>query len=589
MMAPDLTSLIIIILASVLVGAIFAARLNFMSIFGYIIAGIVIGPSGFSLLSGSDSDAQTISVFSEFGLVLLLFIIGLQFGGLRFTRDNKYQLAICAATLFVTACLLSSLMVFYGLPLALAVILGLALAVPSPGIIFVSQREMGLQHTEAESSQNAFVIVGLIFTFISSLLVLFFNVGLSISETVRSIIFFPGWFLLTYFIGWTYGRYSYNLVVKGLPSEVSAIATLVLVLSVSFSASLIGLPAILTAPVLGLAIARSKVRYKVEADLAPYMQMLIGIFFLSVGTLIDIYSLIFERNYFIILLALLTILVTKILVALFAAKFLVDDSRLHSRFACSLASPSETTFAVLSLIMASGITAAGSIASDVSIQLSTIIAVALIFVASSGVKLEGPAKPRVFISYSRLDADIADVLVNKLQSLGFELYFDKRDLLFGQKWQDELEGFIRGADVIVWLVSEPSVKSDWCKWELEQSRKFRKRIVPVMVKATDIESLPDELGKIQLFPRSGVLDLDERKQIFELVDVLTFDAEWGKQYTLLISRARAWEEAGRNSDFLLKGRELSDAEKWYTKRRTDIETPIDVVRDFLNASMLATK
>jgi TIR domain len=75
-------------------------------------------------------------------------------------------------------------------------------------------------------------------------------------------------------------------------------------------------------------------------------------------------------------------------------------------------------------------------------------------------------KLKLFISYSRRDMAAADATVLALEGQGFEVTIDRRDLPYGEEWQQELADFIRASDTVVWLVSPDSVKSRWCNWEL---------------------------------------------------------------------------------------------------------------------------
>ncbi len=75
---------------------------------------------------------------------------------------------------------------------------------------------------------------------------------------------------------------------------------------------------------------------------------------------------------------------------------------------------------------------------------------------------DGARPLRLFISYSRSDMAVADALVNVLESEGFEVLIDRRDLTFAVEWQRVLQGFIVQAHAGVWLVSERSVSSRWC-------------------------------------------------------------------------------------------------------------------------------
>jgi hypothetical protein len=75
-------------------------------------------------------------------------------------------------------------------------------------------------------------------------------------------------------------------------------------------------------------------------------------------------------------------------------------------------------------------------------------------------------KLRVFVSYSRRDMAAADRLVEVLETNGFAVNIDRRDLPYGEKWQNVLFEFIRDCDTVVFLVSEHSVTSQWVTWEL---------------------------------------------------------------------------------------------------------------------------
>lgn len=95
-----------------------------------------------------------------------------------------------------------------------------------------------------------------------------------------------------------------------------------------------------------------------------------------------------------------------------------------------------------------------------------------------------PAMPnalKLFICYSRRDTATADALVKDLESAGFEVTIDRRDLPYGEKWQAEISDFIRLSDTVVWLISPSSISSDWCNWELGEVQRRRKRLIPIKI------------------------------------------------------------------------------------------------------------
>src|SRR5262245_58762428 len=109
-----------------------------------------------------------------------------------------------------------------------------------------------------------------------------------------------------------------------------------------------------------------------------------------------------------------------------------------------------------------------------------------------------PGALRVFVSYSRHDASQADAIVEALESCGFEMTIDRRDLPFGEQWQFELAEFIRLSDTVIWLISDASIQSKWVNWELDEVAKRNKRLIPVMIAQTTRDALPRQLGEIHI-------------------------------------------------------------------------------------------
>ncbi|HET8775154.1 MAG TPA: TIR domain-containing protein [Thermoanaerobaculia bacterium] len=167
---------------------------------------------------------------------------------------------------------------------------------------------------------------------------------------------------------------------------------------------------------------------------------------------------------------------------------------------------------------------------------------------------------KVFLSYSRRDAAVAERLVSRLEERGMEVLIDRRDLPYGEEWQAELADFIRLSDTVVWLVSPDSVASKWVNWELGEVGRLSKRMVPVRIREIDPEALPESLGKIHLLPAEGAFDFD--RHLATLVDTLNTNRAWVKESTRLADRARQWIAKDRDEGLLLVGRALTDAETW---------------------------
>ena len=193
---------------------------------------------------------------------------------------------------------------------------------------------------------------------------------------------------------------------------------------------------------------------------------------------------------------------------------------------------------------------------------------------------------RVFVSYSRRDLDVADRLVSALEGQGFSVTIDRRDLPYGEEWLKELADFIAGADTVVALVSPSFIHSKACNWELAEVRARSKRLVPVVIESVGADDLPETIGKIQLLPATGVFSF--QAHLNDLANTLDTDWRWVKEHTRLTDRARQWIVSNRNSSLLLRGRALSDAERWKDRQPKAAPPPGDEILELMLASHRAS-
>jgi TIR domain-containing protein len=107
-------------------------------------------------------------------------------------------------------------------------------------------------------------------------------------------------------------------------------------------------------------------------------------------------------------------------------------------------------------------------------------------------------KLKVFISYSRRDSsEFADELVNGLELAGFAPFLDRHDIAPGEKWEERLGGLIAQSDTVVFVVSPEAVKSERCAWEVEQTLRRSKRLLPVVFKPVVEADIPESLRERQ--------------------------------------------------------------------------------------------
>jgi tetratricopeptide (TPR) repeat protein len=196
-----------------------------------------------------------------------------------------------------------------------------------------------------------------------------------------------------------------------------------------------------------------------------------------------------------------------------------------------------------------------------------------------------PSKARVFISYSRKDLPFAQMLVEALGTRGFDAFLDKTDIAPGEPWKERLAGLIAAADTLVFAVSPDSITSNVCAWELEETTRLGKRLIPVVTRSISDADAPPVLGRLNwifLTERD-----DKQAALAALETALHTDLPWVREHTRLGELARRWDEQGRRKSTTLRGADLDAAERWLDRRPADANAPTDLHQDFIRASRRA--
>jgi glutathione-regulated potassium-efflux system protein KefB len=284
----------VLITGSVLLGgALFAVllfrRLGLGAVLGYLVAGILIGPDGFGFVGG---DAKTILSFAEIGIILLLFLVGLELSPSRLwlmRRDimlfGPIQVALCGLAMFA--------IILNILPFSwqAALVLGLPLGLSSTAQVLPLLQSRGRLKTDY--GQKSFAI--LLFQDISIVPLLTIVAALSRAPQPEGTA--SGWLLALYallaIVGLVLaGRYLLSPLLK-LVGKVSERELFIVtgLFAVCASAALmqsIGVSAALGAFVAGVMLAESPYRHELEADIDPFRSILLGLFFLAVGMMLDL-------------------------------------------------------------------------------------------------------------------------------------------------------------------------------------------------------------------------------------------------------------------------------------------------------------
>ena len=188
---------------------------------------------------------------------------------------------------------------------------------------------------------------------------------------------------------------------------------------------------------------------------------------------------------------------------------------------------------------------------------------------------------RIFISYSRSDADTAFRIHDRLIELGHEVQIDKSGILPMEDIRERLSAMIQSSDAVVLLLSQSWLNSRSCQWECKFAHDLNKRFVPIALEDVG-KDLPPEITRIHYLPLYDGLHFDDViEQAQRSFDV---NLEWVREHTRIGELADRWKNA---AGMPLHGRELRVAQNWLkTLPHADAPEPTAAQYDFIKASKI---
>jgi glutathione-regulated potassium-efflux system ancillary protein KefC len=344
----------LIYLAAAVVCVPIAWRLKLSAVLGYLIAGALIGPWGLKLVS----DVESIMHFSEFGVVLMLFVIGLELEPKRLIEMRRSVFGGGALQLVLTGVALMLGAAAAGLDWKASLVVGLALALSSTAIAIGTMTERNLLATP--TGQSGFAV--LLFQDIAAIPLLAIvpllgGTGGTIDAGWPALAKAVGAVAAVIVIGLYVIPILLRLVARTRLREVFTAFALLLVIGISQLMSLVGLSMGLGAFIAGVLLASSEYRHALETDIEPFKGLLLGLFFISVGMAID-FGLLTSRPGTVALL-LTGFLVAKLATLWLAARVIGVSSGVSSRqrwlFAVLLSQGGEFGFVVFASARSVGV------------------------------------------------------------------------------------------------------------------------------------------------------------------------------------------------------------------------------------------
>jgi monovalent cation:proton antiporter-2 (CPA2) family protein len=282
-------------LAAGVISVPIAKRLGLGSVLGYLIAGVLVGPFLLDLV-GRPAEVQK---FAEFGVVILLFLIGLEVRPALLWKMRTAIFGLGLAQLIGTGALIAGASLAFGLDWRVGAAVGLILAMSSTAIVLQSLEEKGIrQGPVGEASFGVLLFQDLAVIPLFALLPLLAPVGvIAPANHAESLLAgFPGWLqalaqLAAVALVVVGGRYLtqplFRFIASARLREIFTASALLLVVAVAALMELVGLSPALGAFLAGVVLAESEFRRELETDIEPFRGLLLGLFFITVGAGLD--------------------------------------------------------------------------------------------------------------------------------------------------------------------------------------------------------------------------------------------------------------------------------------------------------------
>ncbi|PIS10549.1 MAG: glutathione-regulated potassium-efflux system protein KefB [Bdellovibrio sp. CG10_big_fil_rev_8_21_14_0_10_47_8] len=334
----------LIFLLAAVVAVPFAKKIGLGSILGYLIAGAILGPFGAQLFS----NVSGLMHLSEFGVVFLLFVIGLELKPARLWVMRKSVFGIGGTQVLLGTLVLSAASFALGLDLKLSLIVGFALSLSSTA--FALQYLGERKQLTTEYGRSAFAV--LLFQDVAVIPVLAILPLLFVGLGTESAL--PPWVgILVVIAILTLGRHVtrpiFRMIASSRSREVFTSVTLLMVLGVAALMQTVGLSMALGSFLVGVLLSDSEYRHELETDIEPFKGLLMGLFFMSVGMMINTELLV--ENPLRIFGLLLLYLVLKFSSLFLTGKIFRFSNETSRHLSFSIVQGSEFAFVIVSLLL----------------------------------------------------------------------------------------------------------------------------------------------------------------------------------------------------------------------------------------------
>jgi len=349
----------VIYLVAAVISVPLAKRMGLGSVLGYLLAGIIIGPFVLGLVG---QEADDVMHFAEFGVVLMLFVIGLELEPALLWKMRKSIFGLGGLQVLITTVVIAAIALLFNFTLNRAVAIGLILALSSTAIVLQTLTEKGLlRNTAGRSAFSVLLFQDISVVPILAILPLLAAVNGEIDlagsqvDDLTGVASLPGWIQVLIIIavitaiiliGRFIARYIFRLIAETGLHEVFTALALLLVIGIALLMVQIGLSPALGTFIAGVVLADSEYRHELETTIDPFKGLLLGLFFISVGASIN-FGL-FVESPFEIMGYVFLLIVVKFIILLILGRMFRLKKGYEFLFAFLLAQSSEFSFVFIS-------------------------------------------------------------------------------------------------------------------------------------------------------------------------------------------------------------------------------------------------
>jgi CPA2 family monovalent cation:H+ antiporter-2 len=340
--------LILVLLAACVFVVTLARRLGLPTILGYITVGLVLGPHAFGLVP----ESETTHLLAELGVVFLLFTLGLEFSWPRMVALRREVFGLGALQVAGTTAVVALIARLFGLGWAQCIVLGGVVAMSSTVLIvqqLAERAELNRTHGRLAFSVLLFQDIAVVPFLALAAALAPGGEAFTISNTLKLV----GAGTVAVLVVLAAGRWLLKpllyVIANSRLRELFTLAVLLVALSFAWASHLAGLSLALGGFLAGMMLAETEYRHQVESVIRPFRDILLGLFFISVGMLLDFHAL--WRELWLILALVAAIVVVKAVVASFATRVFVDSNFKALRTGLTLAVGGEFGIALLTLLL----------------------------------------------------------------------------------------------------------------------------------------------------------------------------------------------------------------------------------------------